>query len=150
MITAEENQLLTQTDRATPCGELMRRYWQPVALTEELPAGGAPRKVKILGEELALFRDDQGRPGLIGLHCSHRGTDLSYGRVENGGLRCLYHGWLFDREGRCIDQPAEPEDQKFCHKVRHTAYPVLEYGGAIWAYMGEGKAPLIPEFQFLT
>jgi len=103
MIAADENALLTQTDRGTPCGALMRRYWQPVALSEELPAGGAPLKVKILGEELALFRDDQGRPGLIGLHCAHRGTDLSYGRVEDGGLRCLYHGWLYDICGRVID-----------------------------------------------
>ena len=108
MIAAEENALLTQTDRGTPCGELMRRYWQPAALSEELPAGGAPLKVKILGEELALFRDDQGRPGLIGLHCAHRGTDLSYGRIENGGLRCLYHGWLYDITGCVLEQPGEP------------------------------------------
>src|SRR5512134_122553 len=136
MIAAEENQLLTQTAPGTPCGELMRRYWQPVALSEELPAGGAPLKVNILGEELALFRDDQGRPGLIGVHCAHRGTDLSYGRVEDGGLRCLYHGWLYDICGRVIDQPGEPADKKFCHKVRQTAYPVKEYGGVIWTYMG--------------
>src|SRR5258706_79043 len=84
MITQEENQLLTRVGRGTPAGEMLRRYWQPVALSEELPPGGAPRPVTILGEELALFRDDQGRPGLLGLHCSHRGTDLSYGRVENG------------------------------------------------------------------
>jgi phenylpropionate dioxygenase-like ring-hydroxylating dioxygenase large terminal subunit len=87
MISAEENQLLTQTGPNTPAGELLRRYWQPVALSEELPQDGAPLKVRILGEDLVLFRDDQGRPGLLGLHCSHRGTDLSYGRVENGGLR---------------------------------------------------------------
>jgi phthalate 4,5-dioxygenase oxygenase subunit len=92
MITPEENDLLTQTDPKTPCGELLRRYWQPVALSEELPNGGAPLKVRILGEDLVLFRDDQDRPGLLGLHCSHRGTDLSYGRIEDGGLRCLYHG----------------------------------------------------------
>ena len=97
-----------------------------------------------------LFRDEMDRLGLIGQFCSHRGTDLSYGRVENGGLRCLYHGWLFDIHGKCLDQPAEPEDKKFCDKVYHVAYPVQEKGGAIWAYMGEGEPPLIPDFQFLT
>ena len=90
MISAEENQLLTETGPGSACGEMMRRYWQPAALCEELPLGGAPVKVRIMGEELVLFRDDQARPGLIGLHCSHRGTDLSYGRVEDGGLRCCY------------------------------------------------------------
>ena len=150
MITAEENQLLTQTDRGTPCGELMRRYWQPVALGEELPAGGAPRKVKILGEELALFRDNQGRPGLIGLHCSHRGTDLSYGRVEDGGLRCLYHGWLYDICGRVMDQPGEPGGGANKTAIRHLAYPCQEAGGVIFTYMGPGDAPLLPSYEFLT
>src|ERR1700745_1406820 len=99
MITQEENDLLTRTNRGTPAGELLRRYWQPVALSEELPQGAAPVSVKILGEELVLFPDDEGRLGLLALHCSHRGTDLSYGRIENGGLRCLYHGWLYDIQG---------------------------------------------------
>ena len=150
MIPAEENQLLTQTDRRTPCGELMRRYWQPVALSEELPLGGAPLKVKILGEELALFRDDQGRPGLIGLHCAHRGTDLSYGRVEDGGLRCLYHGWLYDICGRVIDQPGEPGGGANKAAIRHMAYPCHEVGGIILAYMGPGDPPLVPNYEFLT
>jgi hypothetical protein len=101
-------------------------------------------------EDLVLFRDDQNRLGLIGQFCAHRGTDLSYGRVENGGLRCLYHGWLFDIAGKCLDQPAEPAGKKFCHKVRQTAYPVQEKGGCIWAYLGEGEPPLIPDFQFLV
>ena len=150
MIPAEENQLLTQTDRGTPCGELMRRYWQPVALSEELPEGGAPLKVKILGEELALFRDDQGRPGLIGLHCSHRGTDLSYGRVEDGGLRCLYHGWLYDICGRVIDQPGEPGGGANKATIRHLACPCQELGGIVLAYMGPGDPPLVPNYEFLT
>jgi phenylpropionate dioxygenase-like ring-hydroxylating dioxygenase large terminal subunit len=150
MIPAEENQLLTQTDRGTPCGELMRRYWQPVALSEELPEGGAPLKVKILGEELALFRDDQGRPGLIGLHCAHRGTDLSYGRVEDGGLRCLYHGWLYDICGRVIDQPGEPGGGANKATIRHLAYPCQELGGIVLAYMGPGDPPLVPNYEFLT
>ena len=89
MISDQENQLLTQTNRDAPAGELLRRYWQPVALSAELPEGGAPLPVRIMGEDLALFRDDQGRIGLLAIHCSHRGTDLSYGRIEDGGLRCL-------------------------------------------------------------
>jgi phenylpropionate dioxygenase-like ring-hydroxylating dioxygenase large terminal subunit len=150
MITAEENQLLTQTDPKTPCGEMMRRYWQPVALGEELPKGGVPLKVKILGEELVLFRDDQGRPGLIGLHCSHRGTDLSYGRVEDGGLRCLYHGWLYDICGRVIDQPGEPGGGANKQAIRHRAHPCREAGGVILTYMGPGEPPLLPNYEFLT
>ena len=150
MLSKEQNDLLTQTAAGTPGGELLRCYWQPIATSEELPIGGDPIPVKIMGEELVLFRDDMDRLGLIGLHCAHRGTDLSYGRVEDGGLRCLYHGWLYDIDGKCIDQPAEPEDKKFCHKVRHPAYPVQDKGGVIWCYMGHGKPPLIPDFQFLT
>ena len=92
MLTQEENDLLTRTGPGAPCGELIRRYWQPAALTEELPPGGAPLPVRLLGEDLVMFRDDQGRPGLLGIHCSHRGADLSYGRSEDGGLRCIYHG----------------------------------------------------------
>src|SRR5215510_11948305 len=104
MISAEENNLLTQIGPGTPCGSLLRRYWQPVALAEELPEGGSPVKVKILSEELVLFRDDKGRPGLLGLHCSHRGTDLSYGRVKIGGLRCFIPGWPYDFAGNFLDQ----------------------------------------------
>src|SRR5499425_2610999 len=141
MIASDENNLLTQVGPRTPCGELMRRYWQPIALSEELPRDGAPLKVQILGEELVLFRDDQGRPGLLGLHCSHRGTDLSYGRVEDGGLRCLYHGWLYDIHGNCLEQPCEPADKNFCHKVHHPAYPCREMAGLIFAYMGSGEPP---------
>ena len=92
MVSREENELLTRTGPGTPCGALMRRYWQPVALAEELPTGDAPLPVRLLGEDLVLFRDEAGRPGLLGVHCAHRGADLSYGRIEDGGLRCLYHG----------------------------------------------------------
>jgi phthalate 4,5-dioxygenase len=150
MISAEENNLLTQIGPETPCGGLLRRYWQPVALTEELPEGGAPVKVKILSEELVLFRDDQKRPGLLGLHCSHRGTDLSYGRVEDGGLRCLYHGWLYDVAGRCLEQPGESGGGEHRDAIRHPAYPCTEAGGVIFAYMGPGAPPLLPNYDFLT
>lgn len=150
MITKEENQLLTQAGPGAPAGELLRRYWQPVALSEELPSGGAPLAVTILGENLVLFRDDQGRPGLLGLRCSHRGTDLSYGRIEDGGLRCLYHGWLYDVEGRCLEQPGEAGGGEHRDSIRHPAYPCQEAGGVIFAYMGPGKAPLLPNYEFLS
>ncbi len=150
MLSREQNDLVTQTGAGTPGGKLLRSYWQPIATSEEMPIGGDPIPIKTMGEELVLFRGDADQLGLIGLHCAHRGSDLSYGRVENGGLRCLYHGWLFDIDGKCIDQPAESEENKFCQKVRHPAYPVQDKGGVIWCYMGEGKAPLIPDFQFLT
>jgi phthalate 4,5-dioxygenase oxygenase subunit len=150
MISLEENNILTQTGPSAPCGELMRRYWQPVALTEELPPGGAPLTVKIMGEELALFRDDQGRPGLLGLHCSHRGTNLSYGRVEDGGLRCLYHGWLYDIRGRVLEQPGEPGGGAQRDAICHLAYPCREAGGVVFTYMGPGEPPLLPNYEFLT
>jgi phthalate 4,5-dioxygenase oxygenase subunit len=150
MLTREENDLITQTGPGTPGGDLFRRYWQPVALSEELPDGGAPVSVTILGEELALFRDDTGKPGLLGLHCPHRAADLSYGRCEDGGLRCLYHGWLFDTAGNCIQQPGEPEGSDFKDKVKQTAYPCMEKVGIIFAYVGPGEAPLMPAYDFLN
>jgi len=150
MLSKANNDLLTQTGPGTPAGKLLRSYWQPIAASEEMPIGGDPLPVRIMSEDLVLFRDDQNRLGLIGQFCAHRGTDLSYGRIENGGIRCLYHGWLFDKDGKCLEQPAEPEGKKFCHKVRQPAYPVLEKGGAIWAYLGAGEPPLIPDFTFLT
>jgi phthalate 4,5-dioxygenase len=149
MISGEENQLLTQTGRGTRAGALLRRYWQPVALSEELPSGGAPLAVKILGEELVLFRDDKKRVGLLGIHCSHRGTDLSYGRIEDGGLRCLYHGWLYDIGGRCLQQPGEPGGGEHRDAIRQLAYPCQEAGGTVFTYMGPGKPPLFPNYDFL-
>ena len=149
MMTQEENELLTRTDPGTPAGQLLRRYWQPVALSEELPAGGAPLSVKILSEDLVLFRDDKGRAGLLGIHCSHRGTNLSYGRIENGGLRCLYHGWLYDVDGRCLEQPGEPGGGEHRDSICHLAYPCKEVGRVIFAYMGPGAPPLFPNYEFL-
>ena len=148
MLTKEQNDLLTRTGPGTPCGKLMRSYWQPIAASQEMPSGGDPLPIRILSEDLVLFRDDQDRLGLIQRNCPHRGTDLSYGRVENGGIRCLYHGWLFDKDGKCLEQPAEK--RQFCDSIKMKSYPVQEKGGAIWCYMGEGEPPLIPDFQFLT
>src|SRR5438093_8790787 len=103
-MTPEENQLLTRVGPGTSGGDFLRRYWQPAALSGELPPAGAPLPIRLLSEDLVLFRDDLGRPGLIGLHCAHRGADLSYGRIEDGGLRCIYHGWLYDIGGRRLEQ----------------------------------------------
>ncbi len=150
MLTKEQNDLLTQTGPGTPGGNMLRRYWQPVALSAELPPGGSPKPVRILGEDLVIFRDEQGRPGLLGLHCSHRGADLSYGRIEGGGLRCLYHGWCYDVEGNCLEQPGEPRGSTFKEKVKHPAYPCQEKGGVIFAYMGPLWPPLLPEYEFLS
>jgi phthalate 4,5-dioxygenase oxygenase subunit len=150
MLSRHQNDLITQTGPGTPGGRLLRSYWQPIATSEEMAPGAAPLPVRVMSEDLVLFRDPAGELGLIGLFCPHRGTDLSYGRVENGGLRCLYHGWLFDRHGGCLEQPAERAGSGFKDKIRHPAYPVVEKGGVIWTYMGEGAAPLIPDFAFLT
>jgi len=149
MLSQEENALVTQTGPGTPGGDLFRRYWQPLALAEELPRGGAPLPVRLLGEELVLFRDEQGLPGLLGLHCAHRGADLSYGRLEDGGLRCLYHGWLYDGAGRCLEQPGEPAGSTFKDRVRQPAYPCQEAGGLIFAYLGPGEPPLLPLYECL-
>jgi phthalate 4,5-dioxygenase len=147
VLSAEENALVTRTGPSTPCGELLRAYWQPAALTEELPDRRPAKAVRLLGEDLVLFRDDDGEYGLIGRQCSHRAADLAYGRLEDGGLRCLYHGWLYDRHGHCLEQPAEPEGSRFADKIRHTAYPCRERNGIVFAYLGGGEPPPFPDFD---
>lgn len=149
MLPQEINDLVTRTGPGTPAGELMRRYWQPAALADELPPGGPPLPVRLLAEDLVLFRDEQGRPGLLGLHCSHRGADLSYGRLEDGGLRCIYHGWLYDVYGRCLEQPGEPPGSSFHERIQHRAYPCTEIGGMVLAYLGPGEPPLVPAYDIL-
>jgi nitrite reductase/ring-hydroxylating ferredoxin subunit len=140
---------LTCVERGTPMGELLRRYWQPVGLTGD--AAGRPRRVRILGEDLILFRDGRGNPGLVYPRCCHRGTDLYYGKIEADGIRCCYHGWLFDAEGRCVEMPVEPNNgESFKHKVRQPWYPVRERYGLIFAYMGPpDRQPLLPRFELL-
>ena len=130
----------------TPCGEWFRRYWVVVGIARDLY--DIPQAVKILGEELVLFRDEHGKFGLLGLHCPHRGTSLEYGDIECGGIRCPYHGWLFDVTGRCLEMPAEPKDSKFPEKVKHLSYPVREQGGLIFAYMGpeQKNPPPLPKY----
>lgn len=143
-------QHLTQTSRGTPSGELLRRYWQPVGLAGDVVPDGPPCATRILGEDLVLFRDADGRPGLLTRKCAHRCADLSYGRVEDGGLRCVYHGWLYDVDGRCREQPGEPATSTFKDKVRQGSYPCHEAAGAIWAYFGPGEPPLFPNYPAIA
>jgi phthalate 4,5-dioxygenase len=150
MLSPDDNDLLTHAAKGTPGGELLRRYWQPVALEEELPRGAPPKPVRVMGEDLVLFRDDAGRVGLLGLRCSHRKADLSYGRIEDGGLRCVYHGWLYGIDGRCLQQPGERAASGFKDKVRHLAYPCREVPGLILAYLGPGEPPALPPFPFFS
>src|ERR1051326_6633877 len=133
---------LARVGAGTAAGEWFRRYWLAVASMADLK--NIPLALKILGEELVLFRDGRGQVGLIGLHCPHRGTSLEYGDIEPAGIRCPYHGWLFDVSGQCLEQPAEPDD-RFAGKVKHRAYPVREQGGLFFAYLGpDGGAPPPP------
>jgi phthalate 4,5-dioxygenase len=134
----------------TPAGEWFRKYWLAVGTTQDL--FDLPQAVNVLGEELVLFRDESGKLGLLGLHCPHRGTSLEYGDIEDGGIRCPYHGWLFNIGGQCLEMPAEPKDSKFPQKVRHLSYPVREQGGLIFAYLGADKEnpPPLPKYSPLV
>jgi nitrite reductase/ring-hydroxylating ferredoxin subunit len=147
MLSIEQNQRVTQTARRTPAGELLRQYWQPAALVDELAAGRPAVPVELLGEQLVLFQDDKGEYGLVGRQCPHRGADLKFGRLEDGGIRCPFHGWLFDINGKCLEQPAEPEDSNFHTKINHTAYPCVERSGIVFAYLGMGDPPPFPAFD---
>ncbi len=142
------NAMLTEVGAGTPMGELMRRYWHPVGLTTD--ASDTPRQVRVLGEDLILFRDKSGRAGLLHPNCAHRGASLYYGRVEEHGIRCCYHGWLFDVQGHCTDQPCEPEGGRARSKVRQPWYPVEERYGLVWAYMGPPeRKPVLPRYDAL-
>jgi nitrite reductase/ring-hydroxylating ferredoxin subunit len=148
-ITQEENNLLTQTGHGTPCGELMRRYWQPAALSEELTAD-SPLPVMLLGEDLILFRDDQRHPALIGRYCAHQGADMIYGRVERDGIRCMYHGWLFDNCGKVVVRGDWLPGGEQRMSVGQPAYPCLEAGDVIFTYMGPGEAPALPAYEWFV
>lgn len=140
--------LLTEVGPGTPCGEFMRRYWLPVRASHNVT--DRPQQIRILGEDLILFRDKDGRPGLLYPHCMHRGTSLLYGRVESGGIRCCYHGWKFDVEGNCLDQPCEPKGGVNRASARQPWYPLREQYGTIWTYMGPpDKMPLLPKLEHL-
>ena len=149
MITQEENDLLTQTGRGTPCGELMRRYWQPAALSDEL-GSDKPLPVQLFGEELVLFRDGSGNPGLIGRYCAHQGLDMAYGQLEKDGIRCIFHGWLFDSCGKVVVSGDWVEGGEKRMAVGQPAYPCTEAGGVVFAYMGPGNPPALPPYEFLS
>jgi len=144
VVDANENRLLTQAGPNTGGGAVLRSYWQPAALTEELAGERPVVPVRLLGEDLVLFRDDSGELGMLDRACTHRRADLSYGRLEDGGLRCSFHGWLFDRTGACLETPAEPSGSTFCSRVSQRSYPVIERNGIVWAWMSEGEPPELP------
>ncbi len=149
MLSAQENEELTRVGPGTPMGELMRRYWHPVATCQELKENPV-KAVRLLGESLTLFKDRQERLGLIAQRCAHRSVDLKYGIPENEGLRCPYHGWMYDTTGQCIDQPAETAEMTFKLRVKLRSYPVQELGGLIWTYLGPKPEPLLPRWDLFV
>ncbi len=150
MLRRDINDLLTETGPGTPMGELFRRYWMPALLAEELPANDSPPvRVKLLSERLVAFRDSQGRYGLMDEFCAHRGASLWFGRNEESGLRCPYHGWKYDITGQCIEIPSEPETSNFCENVKLRSYPLVKVGDVLWTYMGPAEhEPPLPEWEF--
>lgn len=148
MLSKEDNRLLTSVGPGTPAGDFMRRYWVPVGVSADV--GDRPQFVRILGEDLVLFRTPSGQAGLLDARCAHRGASLVYGCVEKEGLRCRYHGWLYDTLGRCIDQPGEKSRAAREEKVRQRAYETRELGGLVFAYLGPAPAPVLPRFDMLV
>jgi phenylpropionate dioxygenase-like ring-hydroxylating dioxygenase large terminal subunit len=147
MMSQEQNDLLTRIGPGTPAGRLMRMYWQPAALAEELTGPRPIRPVRLLGENFVLFSDGNGKYGLMDRDCPHRGADLAFGRAEPRGLRCSFHGWLFAPDGQCLETPAEPPGSPMHKNIRQRAFQVVERSGILWAYMGEGQAPAFPELD---
>src|SRR5436190_57997 len=149
MLSREDNEKLTRVAPGTPMGELMRRYWIPAAFSHQLKADGAPLRVKLLGERLVAFRGTQGRVGLLDEHCPHRTASLFFGRNEQCGLRCVYHGWKFDVDGACVDLPSEPRDINLQKRVKAKAYPCVERGDVVWTYMGPAQhKPEFPDLEW--
>jgi phthalate 4,5-dioxygenase oxygenase subunit len=150
MLTLQENERLTRVGPGTAMGRLFRRFWLPAMLASELPEPDCPPvRLRLLGEDLVAFRDSTGAVGVLGAHCPHRGASLFFGRNEDCGLRCVYHGWKFDRDGRCVDMPNEPRESNFKEKIRHIAYPAREAGRMIWVYMGPRELmPELPRLEF--
>jgi phthalate 4,5-dioxygenase oxygenase subunit len=146
MISAEQNELMTRVGPGTPCGKLLRRYWQPVALVDEMQGPRPVKALRLMGEDLVLYKTAGGY-ALMQRHCPHRGADLAYGRIEPDGLRCSFHGWKFDSRGKCMETPAEPAASRLCEHIKTRAYPVVEKSGILFAYVGEGDAPAFPAFD---
>ena len=150
MLLMEENEMMTRVSRGTAAGEMLRRYWWPVAFSEEIKKKARPTRIQLLGEDLVLFRDGAERLGVLAIQCCHRGASLEFGRVEDQGIRCCYHGWLYDVQGSCLEQPAEPETSTFKDRVKQPAYDVKELGGLIFAYIGPLPAPVLPRYDLLV
>ena len=152
MLESSKNELLTKVSRGTSMGELLRRYWMPIAAVSEFDSESV-KPVRLMGEDLTLYKDMSGNFGLVDRHCPHRSADMSYGFVEQCGLRCNYHGWLFGPDGRCLEQPyedvAHPE-ARFRDKIRIQAYPVQSHAGVLWAYLGPAPPPLVPNWEPFT
>ena len=148
MLTLEESEQLTQVGPGTLVGELLRRYWYPVAASSQLEKDPVI-PVELLGEKLVLFRDNSGKLGLLERACPHRRTSLAFGMPEDNGIRCAYHGWQFDARGNCLEQPSEPEGSTYYEKIKATSYPVQELGGLIFGYLGPAPAPLLPRYNVL-
>jgi phthalate 4,5-dioxygenase len=150
MLKREDNELLTRVGPGTPMGELFRRFWLPALMPSELPNPDCPPvRLRLLGEDLVAFRDSKGRIGILHERCAHRRASLFYGRNEDCGLRCVYHGWKYDVDGNCVDQPSEPPESSYKHKIKQVSYPAREWGGFIWAYMGPAdQMPELPELEW--
>lgn len=149
MLSEEDNRILTQVGPGTPLGELFRCFWQPVALSRDVVADGPPRRLRILGEDLVTFRDSAGRVGVVDAYCAHRRAQLFWGRNEDCGIRCVYHGWKYDVDGKCVDMPTAPPDSRFRQRMVIKAYPAADAGGFIWAYMGKDPAPELPMHEWM-
>lgn len=152
MLSAEDNELLTRTNAGTPMGELLRRFWVPIAKIEEVAEPDcAPVRVTIMGEDLIIFRDTSGRVGVLDAYCAHRGAPLFFGRNERCGITCVYHGWKYDADGNCVDMPNEPATSKFKDHIKLKSYPVREAGGLVWIYMGPRQTPPeLPDLEWLS
>ncbi|HEX9395411.1 MAG TPA: Rieske 2Fe-2S domain-containing protein [Burkholderiales bacterium] len=146
MISQEQNERMTRIGPGTLAGKLLRRYWQPMALADEMKGERAVKAVRLLGENLVLYKTSKSF-ALMQRHCPHRGADLAYGRLEEDGLRCSFHGWKFDAAGKCIETPAEPEGSRLCDHIKTVSYPVVEKSGILFAFLGEGQAPAFPHFD---
>lgn len=152
MLKKDQNDLLTQTSAGTPMGEVFRRYWLPALLSEQLSEpDGEPVRLQLLSERMLAFRDSEGRLGVIDEFCAHRGVSLWFGRNEEGGIRCPYHGWKYNVHGQCVDVPSEPAESGYCDKIMLKSYPLIERGGVVWIYMGPPELqPPPPEYEFAT
>ena len=149
MITKEENEAWTRVGKGTPAGEMLRRYWWPVTFGS-LVEGKRPKQVRLLGEDFVVFRTGSGKLGMIEPQCAHRRAPMQYGRVEEDGIRCCYHGWKFDTAGRCLETPCEEPGSDLKNRVAMKAYPVQEVAGLVFAYIGDAPAPLLPRYDLLV